>query len=201
VDEHSASLETADAHAPSSTPLRPLPRPRQVLDDGRVTDSQGRTVSFKNCVIIMTSNLGSSHLLEAELQGGHEGAKELVRGGRGRSGHGRAHARRKGHRGSSARQQASAQRSAAACRPRLNLVPPPYTSPPAPPCPLLPPHKKTHQVMGAVRAHFRPEFVNRIDEFVVFDPLRMDQIKGIVKLQVGGQAGLRGAPAVASPGL
>ncbi|KAI8473008.1 MAG: ClpB chaperone, Hsp100 family [Monoraphidium minutum] len=88
----------------------------QVLDDGRVTDSQGRTVSFKNCVIIMTSNLGSGALLEAELQGGHEGAKEAV--------------------------------------------------------------------MAAVRAHFRPEFVNRIDEYVVFDPLRMDQIKGIVKLQV-----------------
>jgi ATP-dependent Clp protease ATP-binding subunit ClpB len=88
----------------------------QVLDDGRVTDSQGRTVSFKNAVIILTSNLGSGALLEAELAGGHEGAREAV--------------------------------------------------------------------MAAVRAHFRPEFVNRIDEFVVFDPLRMDQIKGIVRLQV-----------------
>ena len=88
----------------------------QILDDGRVTDSQGRTVSFKNAVIILTSNLGSASLLEAELAGGHEGARQAV--------------------------------------------------------------------MAAVRAHFRPEFVNRIDEFVVFDPLRMDQIKGIVTLQV-----------------
>jgi hypothetical protein len=106
-----------------------LTQPLQILDDGRVTDSQGRTVSFKNAVIILTSNLGSGALLEAELQGGHEGAREAV--------------------------------------------------------------------MAAVRAHFRPEFVNRIDEFVVFDPLRMDQIKGIVKLQVrcsffwGGTGGER----------
>lgn len=78
-------------------------------------------MSFKNAVIILTSNLGSGALLEAELQGGHEAARDMV--------------------------------------------------------------------MAAVRAHFRPEFVNRIDEFVVFDPLRMDQIKGIVKLQVRGWGG------------
>lgn len=43
--------------------------------------------------------------------------------------------------------------------------------------------------MAAVRGHFRPEFVNRIDEFVVFDPLRLDQIKGIVRMQVRGRCG------------
>ena len=97
-----------------------------------MTDSQGRTVNFKNAIIILTSNLGSGALLEAELQGGHEGAREMV--------------------------------------------------------------------MAAVRSHFRPEFVNRIDEFVVFDPLRMDQIKGIVKLQVGGAA-LRAERACAHGGM
>ncbi|KAG1662130.1 hypothetical protein FOA52_012992 [Chlamydomonas sp. UWO 241] len=88
----------------------------QILDDGRVTDSQGRTVSFKNCIIIMTSNLGSNMIMEMSAAGmGQEETKEAV--------------------------------------------------------------------MGAVRAHFRPEFVNRIDEFVTFEPLDMEQIRRIVRLQ------------------
>jgi len=87
----------------------------QVLDDGRITDSQGRTVSFKNAVIIMTSNAGSQHVLEPG-EGGPGAAKE--------------------------------------------------------------------RVMEAVQKLFRPEFVNRIDEFIVFDPLSQAQIEAIVKLQV-----------------
>jgi len=87
----------------------------QVLDDGRITDSQGRTVSFKNAVIIMTSNVGSQHVLE-QGEGGPDAAKE--------------------------------------------------------------------RVMEAVQKLFRPEFVNRIDEFIVFDPLSQKQIEAIVKLQV-----------------
>jgi len=87
----------------------------QVLDDGRITDSQGRTVSFKNAVIIMTSNVGSQHVLEPG-EGGPGAAKE--------------------------------------------------------------------RVMEAVQKLFRPEFVNRIDEFIVFDPLSQAQIEAIVKLQV-----------------
>lgn len=83
----------------------------QVLDDGRITDSQGRVVSFKNTIIIMTSNLGSTYILEDD--------KEVARG----------------------------------------------------------------KVMEAVRAHFRPEFINRIDEFVMFDALKKEQIKSIVRLQ------------------
>ncbi|KAK9861322.1 hypothetical protein WJX84_009348 [Apatococcus fuscideae] len=86
----------------------------QILDDGRVTDSQGRTVSFKNAIIIMTSNMGSQAILESGDQS-HEHVKELV--------------------------------------------------------------------MDQVRAHFRPEFVNRVDDFVVFDGLSKGQIKFIVKLQ------------------
>eukprot|EP00803_Ostreobium_quekettii_P010828 evm.model.scf_150EXC.1 EVM.evm.TU.scf_150EXC.1 scf_150EXC:4224-11534(-) len=84
----------------------------QLLDDGRVTDSQGRTVSFKNCIVIMTSNLGSSASLE-------ESDKAT----------------------------------------------------------------RTEMVMSLVRSTFRPEFVNRIDEYIMFDPLRLEEIKSIVLLQ------------------
>eukprot|EP01026_Neomeris_dumetosa_P053769 TRINITY_DN4809_c0_g2_i3.p1 TRINITY_DN4809_c0_g2~~TRINITY_DN4809_c0_g2_i3.p1 ORF type:complete len:756 (-),score=122.42 TRINITY_DN4809_c0_g2_i3:344-2611(-) len=88
----------------------------QILDDGRVTDSQGRTVSFKNAVIIMTSNLGSQYILEDLSQGG---ISDFV--------------------------------------------------------------KET--VMTQVRSNFRPEFVNRIDEFIIFEPLLKEQIKQIVQIQ------------------
>ncbi|WP_415844118.1 ATP-dependent chaperone ClpB [Stutzerimonas zhaodongensis] len=87
----------------------------QVLEDGRLTDSHGRTVDFRNTVIVMTSNLGSSQI------------QELVG-------------------------DPDAQRAA---------------------------------VMDAVSNHFRPEFINRIDEVVVFDPLARDQIAGIAKIQLG----------------
>ncbi|MEJ6656650.1 MAG: AAA family ATPase, partial [Pseudomonas sp.] len=86
----------------------------QVLEDGRLTDSQGRTVDFRNTVIVMTSNLGSAQI--QELVGDPE-----------------------------------AQRAA---------------------------------VMDAVGQHFRPEFVNRIDEVVVFEPLGKEQIGGIAEIQM-----------------
>ena len=87
----------------------------QVLEDGRLTDSHGRTVDFRNTVIVMTSNLGSVQI--QELVGDRE-----------------------------------AQRAA---------------------------------VMDAVGSHFRPEFVNRIDEVVIFEPLARDQIAGITEIQLG----------------
>jgi ATP-dependent Clp protease ATP-binding subunit ClpB len=87
----------------------------QVLEDGRLTDSHGRTVDFRNTVIVMTSNLGSAQI--QELVGDRE-----------------------------------AQRAA---------------------------------VMDAVGTHFRPEFVNRIDEVVIFEPLARDQIAGITEIQLG----------------
>ncbi|RJG11966.1 ATP-dependent chaperone ClpB [Pseudomonas cavernicola] len=87
----------------------------QVLEDGRLTDSHGRTVDFRNTVIVMTSNLGSVQI--QELVGDRE-----------------------------------AQRAA---------------------------------VMDAVSTHFRPEFVNRIDEVVVFEPLAREQIAGIAEIQLG----------------
>lgn len=89
----------------------------QILDDGRVTDSQGRTVDFKNTLIIMTSNIGSVHLLENT---GRSEINETVR----------------------------------------------------------------ERVMGEMRQHFRPEFLNRVDEIVLFKPLTLDEIKKIVSLQI-----------------
>ena len=90
----------------------------QILDDGRVTDAQGHTVDFKNTVIIMTSNIGSVHLLEGVTADGQiEGrAREAV--------------------------------------------------------------------MREMRSHFRPEFLNRVDDIVLFKPLRLEEIERIVDLQV-----------------
>ena len=87
----------------------------QVLDDGRLTDSQGRTVDFKNTVIIMTSNLGSHKIFDMANES-YDKIKEAV--------------------------------------------------------------------MQSVGAHFRPEFINRIDEIVVFHPLGQAQMAGIVNMQI-----------------
>ncbi|REK07856.1 MAG: AAA family ATPase, partial [Acidobacteria bacterium] len=88
----------------------------QLLDDGRLTDSQGRTVDFKNTVVIMTSNLGSHHLLEGIGQDG-----DLTEEAR-------------------------------------------------------------NAVNAELRRHFRPEFLNRVDDIVLFKPLRIGEIKQIVDL-------------------
>ena len=88
----------------------------QVLDDGRITDSQGRTVDFKNTIIIMTSNMGSQELLEGI---GADGS-------------------------------------------------------------ILPECEEA--VMNEVKGHFRPEFLNRLDEIILFKPLTKDNIGGIIKL-------------------
>jgi ATP-dependent Clp protease ATP-binding subunit ClpB len=85
----------------------------QVLDDGRITDGQGRTVDFKNTVIIMTSNIGSQYIME---ESSHEARERLV--------------------------------------------------------------------MDALRQHFRPEFLNRIDDIIIFDRLREDELKKIVEIQL-----------------
>lgn len=94
----------------------------QLLDDGRITDSQGRTVSFTNCVVIMTSNIGS-HFILGTLRNTKD-TKEVI-------------------------------------------------------CDLM---KK--QVVELARETFRPEFMNRIDEYIVFQPLDPTEIRNIVKLQV-----------------
>jgi ATP-dependent Clp protease ATP-binding subunit ClpB len=86
----------------------------QVLDDGRITDGQGRTVDFKNSVIIMTSNIGSQYILEEDQT---QEARERL-------------------------------------------------------------------VMDALRGHFRPEFLNRVDEIIIFDRLSEEDLKKIVEIQL-----------------
>ena len=90
----------------------------QVLDDGRITDSQGRQVDFRNTVIIMTSNIGSQHLLEGVTADGE-----------------------------------------------------------------IEPDAR-ERVLAELRGHFRPEFLNRVDDIVLFTPLTLPQIEHIVELQL-----------------
>ncbi|MGB3494845.1 MAG: ATP-dependent chaperone ClpB [Elainellaceae cyanobacterium] len=89
----------------------------QILDDGRLTDSQGRTVDFKNCVVIMTSNIGSQYILDLA---GDDARYDEMR----------------------------------------------------------------DRVMDAMRSNFRPEFLNRVDELIIFHSLKQEQLRNIVKLQV-----------------
>jgi ATP-dependent Clp protease ATP-binding subunit ClpB len=91
----------------------------QILDDGRLTDAQGRTVNFRNTVVIMTSNIGSLYLLDGLSDDGRE-IREDAR----------------------------------------------------------------ERVMGELRGHFRPEFLNRVDEIVLFKPLTLEEIERIVDLQI-----------------
>jgi ATP-dependent Clp protease ATP-binding subunit ClpB len=91
----------------------------QLLDDGRLTDGKGRTVDFKNTVVIMTSNVGSHFIAERSAEGAlDEGTRR--------------------------------------------------------------------QVMDALRAHFRPEFLNRVDEIILFHPLSRDQLGSIIDIQLKG---------------
>ena len=86
----------------------------QVLDDGRLTDGQGRTVDFRNVILVLTSNLGSQYLID----------------------------------------------------------------------PLLSPEEKRKEVMAQVRASFKPEFLNRLDDTLVFDPLSKEELGRIVEIQL-----------------
>jgi len=88
----------------------------QVLDDGRLTDGQGRTVDFRNCVIVMTSNIGSQQIQELAGEANYAAMKAAV--------------------------------------------------------------------LESVTQHFRPEFINRIDEVVVFHPLAREQIRAIASIQI-----------------
>jgi ATP-dependent Clp protease ATP-binding subunit ClpB len=86
----------------------------QLLDDGRLTDGHGRTVNFRNAIVIMTSNLGSAVFQDTSLS----------------------------------------------------------------------PEKRRDEIIDDVRGYFRPEFVNRIDEIVVFEPLTREDLRTIVDIQV-----------------
>ena len=89
----------------------------QVLDDGRITDSQGRTVDFRNTVIVMTSNIGSDHILDVA---GDESQFDEMQ----------------------------------------------------------------ERVLSALRGHFRPEFLNRVDDLIIFHPLSKDELRSIVAIQL-----------------
>jgi ATP-dependent Clp protease ATP-binding subunit ClpB len=97
----------------------------QVLDDGRLTDGQGRTVDFRNVILVMTSNIGSAFLVD----------------------------------------------------------------------PTMTDDAKREAVMGMVRASFKPEFLNRLDEVVIFDPLTTEELARIVDLQVRALSARLGRPA------
>jgi len=95
----------------------------QLLDDGRLTDGKGRTVDFKNVVVIMTSNLGSHFIADASTGAAQDGAlSEGVR----------------------------------------------------------------RQVTEALRQHFRPEFLNRVDEIIIFHALGLEHMKRIINIQIHG---------------
>lgn len=95
----------------------------QVLDDGRLTDGHGRTVDFRNTIIIMTSNIGSAHIQEFLESGGSEHWQDLKKDLR-------------------------------------------------------------TKIMDDLKTFFRPEFLNRIDEIIIFNPLSMEVMKNIVEIQV-----------------
>ncbi|BBE32130.1 ATP-dependent Clp protease ATP-binding subunit ClpC [Tepiditoga spiralis] len=98
----------------------------QIMDEGRLTDSQGRTVDFRNTIIIMTSNLGSEHINKSKRTLGfveNESAEQQYKDIKG-------------------------------------------------------------QVMSAIKKEFKPEFINRLDDVVVFHPLNKEEIKDIIKIQI-----------------
>ena len=110
----------------------------QVLDDGRLTDNKGRTVNFKNTIIIMTSNMGS-HLIQEKFEGLHNLEKS------------------------------GTMNTVQLNRKREELM-----------------ESTKNEVMSMLKQQIRPEFLNRIDEIIMFSPLNENQIKDIVRMQVDG---------------
>ncbi len=108
----------------------------QVLDDGRLTDNKGRTVNFKNTIIIMTSNMGS-HLIQEKFEGLHNLEKS------------------------------GTMNTVQLNRKREELM-----------------ESTKNEVMSMLKQQIRPEFLNRIDEIIMFSPLNENQIKDIVRMQV-----------------
>ena len=137
-----SSLAISASHTTLFPPLHTYPHhqnKQQILDDGRVTDSKGRTVNFANTVIILTSNLGSAFLLEAAMGASRPTTPPeagVLRGANGSGGGGGG-------------------LSVAAAK---------------------------ELALGAVRKHFPPEFLNRLDDVVCFDPLGRGQLLGVARL-------------------
>ena len=101
----------------------------QLLDDGRLTDGKGRTVDFKNTVVIMTSNIGSHFIAEAAMKSAALRAEQI----------------------------------------RID-------------------EGVRREVMDTLRSHFRPEFLNRVDEIIIFQPLTREQMQSIIDIQLRGLA-------------
>jgi len=135
----------------------------QILDDGRLTDGKGRTVDFKNTVIIMTSNIASSYIHEAMNSGGRSaGVPAGNRSADPASGAGTL-----GKDGARLKAGAtSASRTAGLQGGTLSEDL----------------RKRIHE---ALLDHFRPEFLNRIDEIVIFNALGKDEIQKIIDIQLG----------------
>jgi len=122
----------------------------QVLDDGRLTDGQGRTVDFRNTVIVMTSNLGSQMI--QEMAGEAQGRASVAEG------------RTPGATDVQGRASVAGGRTPGATEEYYAAM--------------------KSAVMEVVGQHFRPEFINRVDDVVVFHPLGREQIRSIASLQV-----------------
>jgi len=128
----------------------------QILEDGHLTDGQGRTVDFKNTVVIMTSNVGSDMIRERNLIGFRNG------GARGDGGRG---SRRAGDEGPGGRGAGGRGSSRAEDREAHD-------------------DETRRLVLDALKNQFRPEFLNRIDEIIVFNSLDEEQLKQIVEIQL-----------------
>ena len=140
----------------------------QVLDDGRLTDGQGRTVDFRNTVIVMTSNLGSTVI--QELMAGDVQGRTSV----GRSQH------------PASRDTDTSVYGAGGRMPHRDVsMPRAQDAQERPPGATEENYQEMKDaVMQIVSQHFRPEFVNRIDDIVVFHPLGREQLRHIAELQV-----------------
>jgi ATP-dependent Clp protease ATP-binding subunit ClpB len=136
----------------------------QIMEDGRMTDGQGRTVDFRNTILVMTSNVGSDWILSEADGGFGEGASEA--GATAFSTE--ANLPRSGE-GSGVATPSSIDLDA------LGPANPPSSS-----------HERMREkVMEAVRSTFKPEFLNRVDDIVVFHRLSREEIGQIVEIQVG----------------
>ncbi|KAG2438777.1 hypothetical protein HXX76_005319 [Chlamydomonas incerta] len=162
----------------------------QILDDGRITDAQGRTVSFKNTVIIMTSNLGSaeifSHVAGVEVEGGaSEAEKKVLEKGKSakESKDAREAKEAKEEQAEREREKVEGSGKAANGGGAGNGVNGAEEKAAAAGGKRGDRAALKEAVMEHVRAHFRPEFINRVDEFITFDPLQPGQIKQIVLLR------------------
>lgn len=151
----------------------------QVLDDGRITDSQGRVVDFKNTVIVMTSNIGSDHILEVFAKKGKTAKKPAVRK----------------HEVPDLSSQKTNYKvdDDGTVEVSASRVSDAVSSPTVQESESLPiAERETDQeyeqmlkrVMGALRSHFRPEFLNRVDEIILFHTLSKTELRQIVSIQV-----------------